>query len=66
MGALTLNINNLHSSMGTKNIIEIDETRFHVTIWDRTFKNKRSRVLQLIIGWLIKNVFQRNKVFSNP
>ena len=46
MGALTLNINNLPSSMGTENIIEIDETRFHVIIWDGTFENKGSRVLQ--------------------
>jgi hypothetical protein len=27
MGALTLNIRNLHSSMGTTDIIEMDETR---------------------------------------
>lgn len=32
MGALTLNINNSHSSLGTKDIIEIDETKFHVII----------------------------------
>lgn len=57
MGALTLNIKNLHSSMGTSNIIEIDETKFHFIIYDRTFKNKGSRILLLIIGWLIKNVF---------
>lgn len=57
MGALTLNINNLHSSLGAQNIIEIDETKFSLIIYDRTFKNKGSRILQLIIGWRIKNVF---------
>lgn len=66
MGALTLNINSLHSSLGTKDIIEIDETKFPIIIYDRTFKNKGSRILQLIIGWLIKNVFSSNIVFSNP
>lgn len=57
MGALTLNINNLLSSLGTKNIIEIDETKFSIIIYDRTFKNEGSRILQSIIGWQIKNVF---------
>jgi hypothetical protein len=50
MGALTLNIRNLHSSMGTSNFIEIDETRLPDIICDRTFKNKSSRILLLIIG----------------
>jgi len=66
MGALTLNIRNLHSSMGTWNLIEIDETRLPDTIYDGTSKNKSSRILLLIIGWQIKSVFKRNIVFSNP
>lgn len=66
MGALTFDINNSHSSMGTTDIIELDETKFLVIIYDRTFKNKGSRILQLIIGWQIKSVFHRNIVFSNP
>lgn len=52
--------------MGTTNLIEIDDTKCHVIIYDGTFENKGSRILQLIIGWLIKNVFKRIIVFSNP
>lgn len=57
MGALTLDISNLHSSVGTSDIIEIDETRFPTIILDGTFKNKGSRILLLIIGSQIKSVF---------
>lgn len=32
MGALTLNIKNLHSGVGTTDLIEIDETRFPTII----------------------------------
>lgn len=32
MGALTLDINNLRSSVGTSNVIEIDETRLPTII----------------------------------
>ena len=46
MGALTLNIKSLHSSMGTSNLIEMDETRYYLIIYDGTFKNKSSRILQ--------------------
>ena len=52
--------------MGTTNLIEIDDTRFPIIIYDGTFKNKGSRILQLITGWRIKNVFKRTIVFSNP
>lgn len=39
MGALTLNINNLHSCLGTADIIEIDDTRLSLTGFEGTFKN---------------------------
>lgn len=52
--------------MGATNLTSIDDTKFLVIIYDGTFKNKGSRILQLIIGWLIKNVFKRTIVFSNP
>jgi len=66
MGALTLNIKSLHSSMGTSNLIEMDETRYYLINYDGTFENKGSRILLLIIGWLIKSVLKRNIIFSNP
>lgn len=57
MGALTLDINILHSSLGASNFIEIDERRsYHIRL-DRTFKNKRSRILLLTIGFLTRSVF---------
>ena len=45
MGALTLNIRNLHSSLGTTDIIEMDETRSLTIIWDGTFEGEGSRIL---------------------
>ena len=66
MGALTLNISNSHSGLGTKNIIEMDDTKFPVLIYDWTSKNEGTRILQLIIGWQIRSVFSRTIVFSNP
>ena len=46
MGALTFVINNLLSSMGTGNVIEIDDRKYYHIKYDRILKNESARVLQ--------------------
>jgi hypothetical protein len=66
MGALTLSINNLHSCVGTADVIEIDDTRLSVTGFEGTFKNEGSRILLFVIGWVIRSVFPRAISFTYP